>query len=102
VKKSVTPAKSCGIFTKKKSVKGVTMFSVMKVGMPARASPMAGMTALRKSEMPVTPAEIAFKTGVTTVSMKLSIPDIMRALTPSNREASHSRSCPMGSRTPAV
>jgi len=93
----VTPAKNSGIVTKKKSVRGVTMFWVMKVGMPARASPMAGMTSAKKVEMPVTPAEIASKTGITIVSMKVSIPDIMRALTPSSRDASHSFSCPMGS-----
>jgi len=102
VKKSLTPAKNSGIVTKKKFVKGVTMFSVMKVGMPARVAPMAGMTSARNVEMPVTPAEIKSKTGVTTVSMKLSIADTMKVLTPSSREASHSRSCPMGSRTPAV
>jgi len=78
------------------------MVSVMKAGMPARASPMAGITATRKSEMSVTPAEITPKTGVTAVSMKVSIPDIMKVLTPSSREASHSLSCPMGSKMVAV
>jgi len=101
VKKSTTSAKKAGIFTRKKSVKGVTILSVMKVGMPASVSPIAGMTCARKSEMPVTPAEIRSMAGITTVSMKLSIPDIIRALTASSREASHSASCPIGSRTPA-
>jgi len=67
--------------------------------MPARVSPMAGMTSARKVDMPVTPAEIVSRIGVTTVSMKVSIPDIMRALTESSRDASHSFSCPMGSTT---
>jgi len=74
----------------------------MNDGIPASAVPIAGMTSAKKVEMPVTPAEIVSKTGVTTVSMKVSIPDIMRVLTPSSREASHSFSCPMGSTIVAV
>jgi len=74
----------------------------MKAGMPARVVPIAGITSSRKSEMSVTMPFITSKTGVTTVSMKASMLDTMKAFTPSSALANQSLSCPIGSNTPAV
>jgi len=102
VKKSVIDAKNAGIVFVKNVVKGATMFLVMKAGMPARAVPIAGITFLRKLNMLSTTPFIAAKTGLTTLLMKLSMPDTIQAFAESIKPAIKSPICPMGSSTPAV